>query len=124
MEALTKELDLTKLAKTELEKLSETREKQIVEFERKLDQAESENRRLADKGKLQRTESDWMLQKEKQMKQELEAALEKARGLEANVESERAAHLETKFNSEIVQLRVRDLEAGLEEEKAAAHLKV
>ena len=35
--------------------------------------------------------------------------MEKARCLEANVESERAAHLETKFNSEIVQLRVRDL---------------
>ena len=37
--------------------------------------------------------------------------MEKARCLEANVESERAAHLETKFNSEIVQLRVRDLGA-------------
>ena len=62
-------MELTRIAKSELEKLSETREKQIVELERKLSQIESENQRLADKGKLQRTESDWMLQKEKQIKQ-------------------------------------------------------
>ena len=42
---------------------------QVVELERRLAQAESESQRLADKGKLQRTETDWMLQKEKQMKQ-------------------------------------------------------
>ena len=57
------------MAKSELEKLSETREKQIVELERKFSQLESECQRLTDKGKLQRTESDWMLQKEKQIKQ-------------------------------------------------------
>ena len=49
--------------------------------------------------------------------------IEKSKCLEANVESERAAHLETKFNSEIVQLRVRDLETALEEEKGASSAK-
>ena len=66
---MCKELELTRLAKNELEKLSETREKQVVELERKLALAETDIQKLTDKGKLQRTESDWMLQKEKQIKQ-------------------------------------------------------
>ena len=47
--------------------------------------------------------------------------MEKARCLEANVESERAAHLETKFNSEIVQLRVRDLGVSARVRALACH---
>ena len=39
--------------------------------------------------------------------------------LEDITEAERAAHLESKFNSEIIQLRVRDLEGALELEKSS-----
>ena len=39
--------------------------------------------------------------------------------LEDITEAERAAHLESKFNSEIIQLRVRDLESALELEKSS-----
>ncbi|NXL83137.1 CC171 protein, partial [Alectura lathami] len=37
--------------------------------------------------------------------------------LEADIEAERAAHLESKFNSEIIQLRIRDLEGAWQVEK-------
>ncbi|EDV26104.1 uncharacterized protein TRIADDRAFT_55866 [Trichoplax adhaerens] len=48
----------------------------------------------------------------------LESAHRKIQNLEENIEAERAAHLESKFNSEVIQLRVRDLEGALETEKA------
>lgn len=117
---VVQEFELTKVAKSEMEKFSETQQKQIQELERNLANIQSELSRHIDKLKLQRTESDWMLQKEKQMKAELDAAIEKTKALEANTEAERAAHLETKFNSEIVQLRIRDVEVALEEEKSLA----
>ena len=41
----------------------------------------------------------------------------KIKALEENIEAERAAHLESKFNSEIIQLRIRDLEGALDMEK-------
>ncbi|XP_042169261.1 coiled-coil domain-containing protein 171-like [Oncorhynchus tshawytscha] len=53
------------------------------------------------------------------MKKELETALQRVKTLETNIESERAAHLESKFNSEIIQLRIRDLEAALQVEKCS-----
>ncbi|XP_073907895.1 coiled-coil domain-containing protein 171 isoform X6 [Castor canadensis] len=43
----------------------------------------------------------------------------RVRKLEENIEAERAAHLESKFNSEIIQLRIRDLEGALQVEKAS-----
>ena len=43
----------------------------------------------------------------------------RVKSLEESIEAERAAHLESKFNSEIIQLRIRDLESALELEKSA-----
>uniref|UniRef100_A0A3Q0RRN9 Coiled-coil domain containing 171 n=1 Tax=Amphilophus citrinellus TaxID=61819 RepID=A0A3Q0RRN9_AMPCI len=43
---------------------------------------------------------------------------QRVKSLQLNIEAERAAHLETKFNSEIVQLRVRDLEAVVAAERS------
>ncbi|KTF87208.1 hypothetical protein cypCar_00031699, partial [Cyprinus carpio] len=45
--------------------------------------------------------------------------LQKVKVLEQSVESERAAHLQSKFNSEIIQMRMRDLEEALEVEKSS-----
>ncbi|PIK57121.1 putative coiled-coil domain-containing protein [Apostichopus japonicus] len=58
-------------------------------------------------------------EREERFKKEMEVALTKIKTLEENTEAERAAHLETKFNSELIQLRVRDLQGALEVEKAA-----
>uniref|UniRef100_A0A4W3I5V2 Coiled-coil domain containing 171 n=1 Tax=Callorhinchus milii TaxID=7868 RepID=A0A4W3I5V2_CALMI len=46
-------------------------------------------------------------------------ALQRVKILEENIEAERAAHLESKFNSEIIQLRIRDLESTLQVEKSS-----
>jgi hypothetical protein len=48
-----------------------------------------------------------------------QAAYKQLRAIEEKLELERTAHLESNFNSEIVQLRVRDLEGALESEKVA-----
>ncbi|XP_077004241.1 coiled-coil domain-containing protein 171 isoform X6 [Tamandua tetradactyla] len=49
----------------------------------------------------------------------VQATTLRMRKLEENIEAERAAHLESKFNSEIIQLRIRDLEGALQVEKAS-----
>ncbi|ELV09575.1 hypothetical protein TREES_T100021335 [Tupaia chinensis] len=51
--------------------------------------------------------------------EEVKATTLRVRKLEENIEAERAAHLESKFNSEIIQLRIRDLEGALQVEKAS-----
>ncbi|XP_050400373.1 coiled-coil domain-containing protein 171 isoform X2 [Patella vulgata] len=69
---------------------------------------------------LRRTlsELDYSKERETRLKTDLELSLQRIKTLEDNIELERAAHLETKFNSEIVQLRARDLEGGVEIEKS------
>uniref|UniRef100_A0AAR2KA57 Uncharacterized protein n=1 Tax=Pygocentrus nattereri TaxID=42514 RepID=A0AAR2KA57_PYGNA len=42
--------------------------------------------------------------REERMRTEVESAMQRMKALEENVESERAAHLESKFNSEIIQV--------------------
>ncbi|XP_050572466.1 coiled-coil domain-containing protein 171 isoform X4 [Cygnus atratus] len=58
-------------------------------------------------------------EQEERLKKELEAATVRIKKLEENTEAERAAHLESKFNSEIIQLRIRDLEGALQVEKVS-----
>ncbi|XP_019410665.1 PREDICTED: coiled-coil domain-containing protein 171 isoform X5 [Crocodylus porosus] len=67
----------------------------------------------------QASELEYSAEREEKLKKELEAATVRIKMLEENIEAERAAHLESKFNSEIIQLRVRDLEGALQVEKAS-----
>ncbi|XP_048583728.1 coiled-coil domain-containing protein 171 isoform X2 [Nematostella vectensis] len=67
----------------------------------------------------QMKELEFSSEREDRIKRELEQYQERVKTLEESIEAERAAHLETKFNSEIVQLRVRDLEGALEVERSA-----
>ncbi|KAI0214152.1 hypothetical protein LSAT2_000764 [Lamellibrachia satsuma] len=69
-------------------------------------------------------EKDLLKEKEDGLKNEVEVRLMQAfsrriLSLEESIEAERAAHLESKFNSEIVQLRIRDLEGALKMERTA-----
>ena len=50
------------------------------------------------------TELEYCKEREERSKKDLETAVQRLRAVEESVESERAAHLETKFNSEIVQV--------------------
>ncbi|NXJ97089.1 CC171 protein, partial [Corythaixoides concolor] len=67
----------------------------------------------------QANELEYNTEREERLKKELEAATVRIKKLEENIEAERAAHLESKFNSEIIQLRIRDLEGALQVEKAS-----
>ncbi|XP_078621913.1 coiled-coil domain-containing protein 171-like isoform X2 [Branchiostoma floridae x Branchiostoma japonicum] len=80
---------------------------------------EAERSSQADTIRRQITDLDYGAEREGRAKKEIEALQQRIKQLEENIEAERAAHLESKFNSEIVQLRVRDLEGALEVEKSA-----
>ncbi|KAM9098166.1 coiled-coil domain-containing protein 171 isoform 4-T5 [Sarcophilus harrisii] len=64
-------------------------------------------------------EYDLLLKEKNRLDTVLKAATMKVKKLEENIEAERAAHLESKFSSEIIQLRIRDLEGALQVEKAS-----
>lgn len=53
------------------------------------------------------------------LKRDLHTAFGRIKSLEGTIEAERASHLETKFNSEVIQLHVQDLEKALEMEQTA-----
>ncbi|XP_077004244.1 coiled-coil domain-containing protein 171 isoform X9 [Tamandua tetradactyla] len=64
-------------------------------------------------------EYDLLMKEKSRLEKMLQATTLRMRKLEENIEAERAAHLESKFNSEIIQLRIRDLEGALQVEKAS-----
>ncbi|XP_073084582.1 coiled-coil domain-containing protein 171 isoform X5 [Manis javanica] len=64
-------------------------------------------------------EYDLLMKEKSRLEKILQATTLRVRKLEENIEAERAAHLESKFNSEIIQLRIRDLEGALQVEKAS-----
>ncbi|XP_073907897.1 coiled-coil domain-containing protein 171 isoform X8 [Castor canadensis] len=62
---------------------------------------------------------DLLMKEKSRLEKTLQTTTLRVRKLEENIEAERAAHLESKFNSEIIQLRIRDLEGALQVEKAS-----
>ncbi|XP_040273182.1 coiled-coil domain-containing protein 171 [Bufo bufo] len=88
------------------------------ELHQRLNELDREKNSLLDTVRRQKSEIAFGLEREDRLKQELEAAGQRVKRLEESIEAERAAHLESKFNSEIIQLRIRDLEASLQVEKS------
>ncbi|NWR74394.1 CC171 protein, partial [Centropus unirufus] len=91
----------------------------LQNLHKKMKEMEGEHRGCAELLERQASELEYSSKREKQLKKELEAATVRIKKLEENIEAERAAHLESKFNSEIMQLRIRDLEGVLQVEKAS-----
>ncbi|KAJ8403660.1 hypothetical protein AAFF_G00349860 [Aldrovandia affinis] len=112
------ECDLLGTEKKRLETLVQEQEVTLQVLRRKMEQTQRERERDAENLRRQAGELDYISERELRFKRELEAAQLRVKALEENVESERAAHLESKFNSEIIQLRIRDLEAALQVEKS------
>ena len=54
-------------------------------------------------------EVELLKDREQRFMRDLEAAMARIKSLEEGIEAERAAHLESKFNSEIVQVRLHSL---------------
>ncbi|KAM8898532.1 LOW QUALITY PROTEIN: uncharacterized protein ccdc171 [Spinachia spinachia] len=86
-------------------------ERRMVELQKQKDEEAEVNRRLS--GELR-----YLTEREERSRREKEVMDQRVKSLVASVEAERAAHLESKFNSEIVQLRGRDLEAALVAEQS------
>ncbi|KAM3938351.1 coiled-coil domain-containing protein 171 [Leptodactylus fuscus] len=91
----------------------------IQELQQKLNDLDTEKNSHLDTARRQKSEIAFGLEREDRLKQELDAANQRVKRLEESIEAERAAHLESKFNSEIIQLRIRDLETSLQVEKAS-----
>ncbi|XP_056375568.1 coiled-coil domain-containing protein 171 [Hyla sarda] len=120
IEIYKKEQDVLSSEKNSLEAHTQKQNMIIQELQQKLKEFDIEKNSYLDTVKRQKSEIAIGLERENRLKQELENILnERVKRLEQSIEAERAAHLESKFNSEIIQLHVRDLERSLEVEKAS-----
>ncbi|XP_068090472.1 coiled-coil domain-containing protein 171 isoform X2 [Hyperolius riggenbachi] len=119
IEKLKKEQEKLMLDKSKMEAVVQKQNGIIQELQQKLHQLDLEKNSLVDAIRKHKSELGFSLEREERLKKELETANQRVQRLEENIEAERAAHLESKFNSEIIQLRVRDLEGSLQVEKAS-----
>ncbi|XP_063465214.1 coiled-coil domain-containing protein 171 isoform X13 [Symphalangus syndactylus] len=109
-----REYDLLMKEKSRLEK---TLQEALEKHQQEKNEMESHIRETAlEEFRLQ--EEQWEAER-RELQFIVQATTLRVRKLEENIEAERAAHLESKFNSEIIQLRIRDLEGALQVEKAS-----
>ncbi|XP_018412997.1 PREDICTED: coiled-coil domain-containing protein 171 [Nanorana parkeri] len=119
IENCRKEQEMLMVDKSKTEAVIQRQNVIIQEMQHKLHELSIENNTHKDTVRRHKSELGLNLEREERIKKEVEAARERVMKLEENIEAERAAHLESKFNSEVIQLRIRDLEASLEVERAS-----
>ncbi|XP_067320475.1 coiled-coil domain-containing protein 171 isoform X2 [Anolis sagrei] len=105
--------------RTKLDNILKESNNAMQNVHKKMQDLELEHSSCSDTLRRQTSELQFAAEREVRLKKELEVATARIKKLEENVEAERAAHLESKFNSEIIQLRIRDLEGALQVEKAS-----
>uniref|UniRef100_A0A2K5N765 Coiled-coil domain containing 171 n=1 Tax=Cercocebus atys TaxID=9531 RepID=A0A2K5N765_CERAT len=103
----------------ELQFIVQEQDTAVQNMHKKVEKLETEHMDCSDLLRRQTSELEFSTQREERLRKEFEATTLRVRKLEENIEAERAAHLESKFNSEIIQLRIRDLEGALQVEKAS-----
>ncbi|XP_077201235.1 coiled-coil domain-containing protein 171 isoform X2 [Paroedura picta] len=108
-----------KAERSELHFLLQEKNSVVQSVHQKLQDLELEHSNNSEVIRRQNSELEFSAEREARLKKELDAATARIKKLEENIEAERAAHLESKFNSEIIQLRIRDLEGALQVEKAS-----
>uniref|UniRef100_A0A8C3K6R7 Coiled-coil domain containing 171 n=1 Tax=Calidris pygmaea TaxID=425635 RepID=A0A8C3K6R7_9CHAR len=113
------EYELLLKERTKLESVLQEQNNVLQNIRKKMKDVEVEHTGCAELLRRQANELEYSAEREERLKKELEAATVRIKKLEENIEAERAAHLESKFNSEIIQLRIRDLEGALQVEKAS-----
>ncbi|XP_053271862.1 coiled-coil domain-containing protein 171 [Pleuronectes platessa] len=102
----------------QLRQLLEEQEEILQESETRIAEVKEEAEKEAEVNRRQAGELKYLMEREERSRREKEASDQRGRSLESNIEAERAAHLESKFNSELIQLRVRDLEAVVAVERS------
>ncbi|XP_029140704.1 coiled-coil domain-containing protein 171 [Protobothrops mucrosquamatus] len=105
--------------RSELQFLLQESTSTVQNVHKKVQELEREHCGCSEALKRQASELQFGVEREARLRKELELAMARVKKLEENIEAERAAHLESKFNSEIIQLRIRDLEGALQVEKAS-----
>ncbi|CAK6979710.1 coiled-coil domain-containing protein 171-like [Scomber scombrus] len=101
-----------------LHRLLQEQEEALEEVERRMAEVQKESEKEAEVKRRQADELKYLKEREDERRKEKELGDQRMKSLQSSIESERAAHLESKFNSEIIQLRVRDLEAVLVTERS------
>ncbi|KAK1175685.1 coiled-coil domain-containing protein 171-like [Acipenser oxyrinchus oxyrinchus] len=96
--------ELLSAERDRLEEVLQGQEETLMNLHKKLMELEMEQNKDADALRRQASELEYSAEREERLKKELETALQRVKNLDENVESERAAHLESKFNSEIIQV--------------------
>ncbi|XP_016389177.1 coiled-coil domain-containing protein 171 isoform X2 [Sinocyclocheilus rhinocerous] len=111
------ENDLLQADKSRLQALIQEHNDTLQKVKCEMERMKRDREKHTEKLKHKSTELNRSTEREEKLRSDLEAALQKVKVLEQSVESERAAHLQSKFNSEIIQMRMRDLDEALEVEK-------
>ncbi|XP_076019085.1 coiled-coil domain-containing protein 171, partial [Genypterus blacodes] len=101
-----------------LRQLLQEQEEALEGLEGKMKEVQLEKEKEAKVSIQQARELKYLEEREERRGREKELSDQKVKSLESNLGVERAAHLESKFNSEVIQLRVRDLEAALVVERS------
>ncbi|KAL6483985.1 hypothetical protein MHYP_G00088580, partial [Metynnis hypsauchen] len=96
------ENDLLQAEKRRLEALLQEQNDTLKELKDKMDRVQKERERDAEELRVKTSELKLSADREERMRTEVESAMQRMKALEENVESERAAHLESKFSSEII----------------------
>ncbi|NWS54928.1 CC171 protein, partial [Chunga burmeisteri] len=96
-----------------------TQNNALQSIRKKMKDAELEHNGCTELLRRQANELEYSTEREERLRKELEAATVRVKKLEETIEAERAAHLESRLNSEIIQLRIQDLEGALQVEKAS-----
>uniref|UniRef100_A0A667WDF3 Uncharacterized protein n=1 Tax=Myripristis murdjan TaxID=586833 RepID=A0A667WDF3_9TELE len=76
----------------------------LEELERRVSEVEKEREKEAEANRRQAGELKHLTEREERSRREKEVSEERVKSLQSGIEAERAAHLESKFNSEIIQV--------------------
>ncbi|XP_076842212.1 coiled-coil domain-containing protein 171 isoform X2 [Brachyhypopomus gauderio] len=104
--------------KSQLQTLLQEQKDTLQKLQERLSQTQRERNRQTEELRVKTSELKTSTDRVEELRREVESAMLRIKDMEENVESERAAHLESKFNSEIIQLRLREVEASLSLEKS------
>ncbi|XP_038072561.1 coiled-coil domain-containing protein 171-like isoform X2 [Patiria miniata] len=119
VQAVKAERDVIRSEKEQLEQVFHEQENIYAETQEKVNELKTERDTQTNTVRQQLRELQYAAEREDRLKKEVEVAAGRIKTLEGTIEAERAAHLESKFNSELVQLQARDLKGALEVEKSA-----
>ncbi|XP_075267056.1 coiled-coil domain-containing protein 171 isoform X6 [Opisthocomus hoazin] len=99
------EYELLLKERTKLESVLQEQSNALQNIRKKMKDMEVEHNGYSDLVRRQANELQYSAEREEQFKKELEAAAVRIRKLEENIEAERAAHLESKLNSDTIQAK-------------------